>query len=1176
MGSLETASHELMGCFFGVRRWNLTISDLIPQDSRGMSRFFDRLQLHPMFVVAPTRSCPLDAPVAIPGRSSRSGDSTFRMRSSEAWAIFSAHGFDICRPTMRRQLACPRNRRYGSGDEQLLQPNCSTMSISLNLESPMAMLIAQLADIHIKTSDDGILRRAQAIGSAICAEATPDVSRIVLAFCGDIAYSGARAQFKAAVRFIEQIEYEIRKRLPAVAQTKLFVPGNHDCNFAGDQAARDVLLKSLDGCNPPAQSIQELILEPLREFFAFSREQVDKGDGITNHSPYYICKDIPDHGSTVRFHLVNTAWMSSIEERPGSLVFPTRELVPQSEPADLGIAILHHPLNWFKQPESFRPLRDAISQLASVVLVNHEHTSEAVRSDNLFPQNQWDESTLYISGGVLQEEGSPRLCSFNLLRIAPNLASINISRFEFRGSSHSSYFERTATADQLLTVAPMGLSRDAYGLSEEMCDFLDDPGSPVHHPDRGQHDPIRLSELFLYPDLWDFDSNAHAAEHKQIRSPNVPNEILSTPRVLISGGERSGRTSLLKRLFSDAHRRGRVPLFLSACELPKNLSKLRTVVRTRVKLQYARLTPDAFEQVEREDRVLLLDDLHMLPRAKNTRELLLTHLEHSFGTVVLSCSDAMSFEELSHGDGASALTAYRNVVILGFGEYLRDQFVRQWLRLSHDTVDDDDNFEWQVGELCQLLNTVIRKHLIPPYPLFLTAVLQTPEVAHFPVQGGSFGHLFGGVITAILERSHFQRLSIGDKYHYLAALARSMFDSTSMSMGLEALEEWHYSYWEKIDVRIDFRNTLNDFVRLGILSCSTAHVRFKYPYFFCFFIAYQLNHTIHETRSRDVIATLCRRLDHKVSADIILFLAHLTGDPLVLNEMTSTCDSLFQNTPPATLDGDVQQLNQLGFRTGTITIADEPDENRQQLKLQSDEDQVDGLISTQSDHDVNPPKAIDEAAQYFFEILASLKTVQILGQALRNSAGSLNRERKEEIITKILGLSRRVIGEMLGCVDDDELALYMQEIELVHREHGASPSKQAIRSEACGRLLDLSRFCCSLLVTHTTRSIGSQNLQPTIRRLLGDDVAVVDRVFRLSFDLASPGKFPREDAVKLHRQLEKNEFTASVVRTLVATHMYTYFVPYNIRQSVCALMDIELEPAALDQGSKMLGRQAKK
>ena len=130
--------------------------------------------------------------------------------------------------------------------------------------------------------------------------------------------------------------------------------------------------------------------------------------------------------------------------------------------------------------------------------------------------------------------------------------------------------------------------------------------------------------------------------------------------------------------------------------------------------------------------------------------------------------------------------------------------------------------------------------------------------------------------------------------------------------------------------------------------------------------------------------------------------------------------------------------------------------------------------------------------------------------------------------------------------------------------------KSDLHDEVCRHLTGLSQFVCFSMIKHTTFSVGSENLAPTIHRVLQGSNEAIAKILDLSFDLERPKGFPKDAALKLYRELSKNGFSASLVRILVVHHMYLYVVPYNERQAVCEKMSIKLLPSVMDRTRKRL------
>jgi 3',5'-cyclic AMP phosphodiesterase CpdA len=107
----------------------------------------------------------------------------------------------------------------------------------------MKLLILHLSDIHIRSQRDAILSKAPEIVAATASRAF-DVEHIFVALTGDIAFSGASAEYVAANEFLTTLKTELcrESRLPVDI---VLTPGNHDCDFRSETATRRLLIRSI-------------------------------------------------------------------------------------------------------------------------------------------------------------------------------------------------------------------------------------------------------------------------------------------------------------------------------------------------------------------------------------------------------------------------------------------------------------------------------------------------------------------------------------------------------------------------------------------------------------------------------------------------------------------------------------------------------------------------------------------------------------------------------------------------------------------------------------------------------------------------------------------------------------------------------------------------------------------
>src|SRR6266446_9986211 len=104
----------------------------------------------------------------------------------------------------------------------------------------MSILVFQLSDTHIQTEKDPVLSKAAQIVDAIAADVDPNVSGCILINAGDSTNWGIADQYRVAHELFATIKDRLCERLgPGTPVELLVIPGNHDCNLSGDQAARN-------------------------------------------------------------------------------------------------------------------------------------------------------------------------------------------------------------------------------------------------------------------------------------------------------------------------------------------------------------------------------------------------------------------------------------------------------------------------------------------------------------------------------------------------------------------------------------------------------------------------------------------------------------------------------------------------------------------------------------------------------------------------------------------------------------------------------------------------------------------------------------------------------------------------------------------------------------------------
>ncbi len=231
---------------------------------------------------------------------------------------------------------------------------------------------------------------------------------------GDTAFSGKEVEYHHGRLLIEDIRSRLSTSFPDAPVPVLTVAGNHDCDFALSNSIRTIVLDSLKPDNIDGDVIAQCTgIQRHYSAFAGQINLPVEGTLATGIDGLYSQAVVEQGGKRIVFHLLNSAWVSRLHERPGSLYFPVQmikdRVAGSAPPADIVVAVIHHPFNWY-WPDNGRELRTFLEDNADLVLTGHEHATGAYgkRTDT-------GEQNEYLEGGVLQETSQPDTSSFNVV-----------------------------------------------------------------------------------------------------------------------------------------------------------------------------------------------------------------------------------------------------------------------------------------------------------------------------------------------------------------------------------------------------------------------------------------------------------------------------------------------------------------------------------------------------------------------------------------------------------------------------------------------------------------------------------------------------------------------------------------------------------------------------------------
>lgn len=1031
----------------------------------------------------------------------------------------------------------------------------------------MKLILLHLSDIHFKESkgQNPVLSRTEQIAAA-AASIAPTANCCFLAVTGDVAFSGKQTEYTFAGKFFKDLRKHLGSRLPDCNLRFVLVPGNHDCDFSEETKARELLLSSLtpSGFDESVFTQCAKVQGNYEEFAAQWRAESIHRDILSKVYTREIY-DLPE--GTVEFRLINSAWMSTLEEDQGSLLFPVELLRSDkdaSPAANLVITILHHPYNWFEATNA-RDLRDEVEKTSDIILTGHEHDVDHYRKDRINGGR-----TEYLEGAVLQDSTNPNMSMFNVLVIDLDEQIQTVHTFSW--DSRDGRYEPEGAPVPVPFQRNLYRLRNEFLLEESFEEFLRDAGAEFTHPEKER---IFLDDLFVYPDLRELGLPGEDEWITAVIRDQVPTFVLSHRHVFLIGQEKCGKTALSKVLFQDLRNSGFVPIYVRGSEFKGYTeSSISATVERSFKETYASPDVNAFRQLERTKKAIIVDDFHKSGVNARGRDRIINTLETQFDVIVLFGDKQLRFDNLITQEGEEfTIWDFAHCEILPFGYLRRADLIKKWYFLGRRFTHDERELFRQAVQAEKTVSSLLGRNFIPSHPIFIITILQLLE-ANIPVQTaptcGSYGFLYESLLTMALARSSRLNVDLNTQYNYLSEFAYFLFKSRVNSVSTDAAFDWHQWYCKAYSERLDFEQLLSGFCEAAVLCIEDNTVSFQYLYMYYYFVGRYFRDHIGEEAIQNHISSMSKRLHHTESANILLFLSYLSRDPLIISSILEASRNLFLSYHEFDLAEDTEFLR--GLMTNVpqwVLDSSHPEERRRKLLALEDE-----LEAAQIEHEENGATTdesvkVDGDLREALQINVAFKTIQILGQILRNFAGSLKGQPKLELAEECYSLGLRVLKFMFDAVEADQEDIVQFLAEFLRSRHPAW-SYERLTDQVASLLFNLLQGLAFVVVKHISDSVGSYKLSMTFDELLGEADMMSYRFIDLSIRLDYYHGFPNKEVFQLYKDVQRNPFSPHLLRHLVWYYFYIYPARHSLRKSVCAKLDIKLLPAAHDQRAKRL------
>jgi GTPase SAR1 family protein len=663
---------------------------------------------------------------------------------------------------------------------------------------------------------------------------------------------------------------------------------------------------------------------------------------------------------------------------------------------------------------------------------------------------------------------------------------------------------------------------------------------------------IILNDIFVYPDLKIQKEQYDSVEIVESNSEYLSNLEKISVKILILGEEQSGKTALLKMLFQNYFSQGSYPLLVNGEKITS--TDLKKIFSPLIKMQYDRIDYEYFVHSPRK-KILLIDDFHLSRLNERYQKKFLDSIGKIFYKIIIVSDLTLKFNkyELEW----SSFSDYVKYEILPFGYVLRDELINKWNSLGREETIEKDELCYLTNSLARHVNSIIMKNIVPSKPIYILIILQSLETAKSrSYELTSYGYCYQYFIFQSLQKAIKNDL-IDTYINYLTEISYFIFKQGKTSVNNEQLEEFKIAYSKNFFVS-SHESIIKILFNRGILKKDDDKIKFGYKYIFYFYVAKYLADHLDQEDCKKTIGILCEKLHVEKNSNILIFLFHHSKNQFIFDELLLHTLFVFDKFEEAKLD-----LNETKYLTDMLDLIpklvldvkrDVEKEKKNKLKSQDFiEKKNNGFEEENDETEIEIEE--DTNQKILAEINHSIKSVEIIGQILRNRFGSLSKEKIFNLTDFACGVILRFLKFFINISSKSKNQLLELIRKLIEETHSNKEEKIA------RQLYLILNYRIFYGVIHKiTNSLGSEQLIPIFDKLAqNNEDSPVRKLINLSIKLEFTKDIPKKEIENLSHELENNMIARRVLQEIVLRHIYLHYTRIGDKQWVASTLGIPIK-----------------
>lgn len=415
----------------------------------------------------------------------------------------------------------------------------------------------------------------------------------------------------------------------------------------------------------------------------------------------------------------------------------------------------------------------------------------------------------------------------------------------------------------------------------------------------------------------------------------------------------------------------------------------------------------------------------------------------------------------------------------------------------------------------------------------------------------SYGHCYQTLIQAAFSKASIRSQEFDSFINYLSELAYFIYQGGAESISTLAISDFQDKYSREYLIE-SHDHVLNKIEQSGLLVRDGSRLYFGYKYIFYFYVARYLSDHLNTISCKEEIKSLCRLIHLEKSANILIFLLHHTKDEDIVGELIANSEKIFEDGDPAALDvKDTSHIARYIADIPELMLEEKDIEAERKKRLRSKD------IAEEQGSDESEDDTVDGDDGFLADVNRSFRSIQIIGQILRNRKGSLNKKQLQSLAEAADGAGLRFLKFFLALTERSEHTILKLITEALKQRDDLSDDD--IADEARKMFLLICYGTSYAVVKHLADSLGSRELLSIFESIKNErrDQPVYSIIF-VAIKLEFTKEIPRDDVELLYMELDGNLIARRLLQEIVVRHLHLNHVSYRDQQWISEKLAIPL------------------